>query len=229
MIDRMCGRFTHALTWRDIVALYRLTDQEPPEGWSARYNLAPSQLAPVVRLDPQSAARELVMLKWGLVPFWAKEAKIGYSMINARAETVATKPSFREAFRQRRCLVPASGFYEWRAEGKGPKQPYHFCCANGGPMTFAGLWERWRQPDRAQLETFAIIVGPANDQVGPYHERMPVILEPDHFDTWLDPKAPRPAVEALLQPYTGTLSIQPVSRAVNSPRNDGPELLDAMR
>lgn len=221
----MCGRFTHALDWRDIVELYRLTQPAPPDGWRARYNLAPSQDAPVVRADPETGGRAVAMLKWGLVPFWAKEAKVGYSMINARAETVASKPAYREAFRRRRCLVPASGFYEWRAEGSGPKQPYHFCCAEGGPMTFAGLWERWEK-GAEPLETFTIVVGPANDQVRPYHDRMPAILDPAQWDAWLDPASPADALQALLQPYPGALTIQPVSRAVNNPRNDAPTLLE---
>lgn len=219
----MCGRFTHKLSWTDIVRLYRLTDPEPPQGWSARYNLAPSQIAPVIRRNPDTGARELAMLRWGLVPFWAKDEKIGYSCINARAETVATKPAFREAFRRRRCLVLASGFYEWRGEGK-VKQPYHFTCADGGPMTFAGLWERWEK-GAAPLESFSIIVGAANQQVQPYHDRMPVILTPEVWDRWLDPAAKVHALTSLLVPYGGTLQIDRVSRAVNSPKNDTPDLI----
>lgn len=222
----MCGRFTHALTWSDIVRLYRLTQPEPPPGWCARYNLAPLQLAPVVRPDPETGVRELAMLKWGLVPTGADDAGIGSKTINARAETVATKPAFRDAFRHRRCLVPASGFYEWRATGPGTKRPYHICCAEGGPMTFAGLWERCTPPGGEALETFTIIVGPASDQVRPFHDRMPAILAPEAWDLWLDPEARRGTLRALLEPYEGPLTIEPVSPAVNNPRNDGPNLLD---
>jgi putative SOS response-associated peptidase YedK len=223
----MCGRFTHALTWRELVALYRLNQAGPPAGWTARYNLAPSQLAPIVRIGRQSGVRELAMLKWGLVPHWAKDPATGYSTINARAETVAVKPAFREAFKHRRCLVPASGYFEWRAEGRGPKQPYHLTRADGAPMSFAGLWENWMPINGGPaLETFTIIVGPANDQARPYHERMPAILEDaDEFEAWLDPETPAEQLQALLRPYAGELEVRPVSRAVNSPTNDGPELL----
>src|SRR5690606_22366631 len=134
------------------------------------------------------------------------------------------KPAFRGAFRRRRCLVPASGFYEWRAEGGGPKQPYHFCCAEGGPMTFAALWERWDK-GVTPLESFTIVVGPANEQVRPYHDRMPVILDPAQWDPWLDPASAADALQDLLRPYAGGLAVQPVSRAVNDPRNDAPSLL----
>ncbi len=218
----MCGRFTHHLTWRQIVGLYRLTQVEPPPGWRERYNLAPTQDAPVIRT--RDGERECAMLRWGLVPSWSKEPKAEYSTINARSETVATKPTYREAFRRRRCLVPASGFYEWRAEpGAKGKQPYYFRRADGEPMTFAGLWERWQKGEAPALETFTIIVTSASEQVQPFHHRMPVILQTDQFDAWLegDPQI----LEPMLAPFAGALAIDPVSRAVNDPRNDGPELI----
>lgn len=222
----MCGRFTHALTWRELVALYRLTMPTPPAGWSARYNLAPSQLAPIVRRRDAGGDRELAMLKWGLVPRWAKDPNIGYSTINARAETVASKPTFREAFRRRRCLVPASGYFEWRTEGKGPKQPYHFTRADGQIMTFAGLWEAWTPPaGEPPLETFTIIVGPASDQARPHHDRMPSVLEESEFEVWLDPQAPADELQGLLRPFAGELEIRAVSRAVNNVANDDASLL----
>lgn len=222
----MCGRFTHAMLWQDLVRLYRLTRTESPDGWEVRYNLAPSQMAPVARISGNVVLRELVMLKWGLVPRWAKDPEVGFSTINARAETVASKPTFREAFRRRRCLIPASGYFEWRTEGKGGKQPYHFARADGQIMTFVGLWEKWTSaPGGPTLETFTIIVGPANDQTRSYHHRMPSILEESEFDAWLDPRSPLDHVQGLLRPFAGTLEISAASRAVNNVANDSVDLL----
>ena len=223
----MCGRFTHRLSWRQIVALYRLTSPQPPPAWRPRFNLAPTQDALVIR-TAAGGEREGAMLRWGLVPFWSKEPDAGYSTINARAETVATKPAFREPFERRRCIVPASGFYEWRAEpGAKGKQPYHFRRADGAPMSFAGLWDRWRNGESEPIESFTIIVGAAPASVAPYHDRAPVILEPNWFDMWLDPATDRRLLGPMLEPYEGALVIEPVSKAVNNPRNDGPELLPA--
>ncbi len=148
----MCGRFTHLLTWRRIVELYRLTQPEPPAGWRERFNLAPTQDAVIVR--ERDGTREAAMMRWGLVPFWSKEPASGYSTINARAETVTTKPTYREPFKRRRCIIPASGFYEWRVEpGSKGKQPYHFRRADGEPMSFAGLWDRWQKGDAEPIES----------------------------------------------------------------------------
>ena len=168
------------------------------------------------------------MLRWGLVPFWSKEPASGYSTINARAETVMTKPTYREPFRRRRCIVPASGFYEWRVEpGSKGKQPYHFRRADGEPMSFAGLWDRWQKGDAEPIESFTIIVGGAPPSIAPYHDRSPVILEPDWFDMWLDPATDPKMLGPMLAPYDGALTIEPVSKAVNNPWNDYPELLPA--
>jgi putative SOS response-associated peptidase YedK len=222
----MCGRYTHALTWRDIVELYRLTAPAPPPGWSPRYNIAPSQEAPVIRVNAADGGRECAMLRWGLVPFWSKEAKPGYSTINARADTVASKSAFREAYKRRRCVVPASGFYEWREEaGSKGKQPYHFRHLLGGPMSFAGLWERWQKEDAPPHETFSIVVCAASPQMRPYHDRMPVILTGHGIDSWLDPLSDPKSLAPLLVPFTGPLEIDSVSKAVNNPRNDSPALL----
>lgn len=163
----------------------------------------------------------------GPAPFWAKESKSEYSTINARAETVAEKPTFQDPFKRRRCLVPASGFYEWRAEpGQKGKQPYHFSRADGAPLTMAGLWDRWQKGDKPALETFTIIVTSANEQVKPYHHRMPVILDADHFDMWLEGDSTM--LEPMMDPWSGELDIQPVSRAVNNPKNDKPDLLESV-
>ncbi len=170
--------------------------------------------------------REAAMLRWGLVPFWFKEPDAGYSTINARAETVATKPTFREPFNRRRCIVPASGFYEWRAEpGSKGKQPYHFRRADGEPMSFAGLWDRWQKGEAEAVESFTIIVGVAPPTIAPYHDRAPVILEPEWFDAWLDPATDPKMLEPMLASFEGAVVIEPVSKAVNNPRNDYAELI----
>jgi len=163
--------------------------------------------------------REIAMLRWGLIPFWAKDDKIGYKTINARAETIATAPAFRAAFKKRRCLVPASGFYEWKKLEDGSKQPYLIAARDGSPFSFAGLWERWDK-DEAPVETFTIITGEPNSLVADLHNRMPVILDPDDYDVWLtavDTAIP----QALLQPFpTQLMTAFPVSKRVNSPEND---------
>src|SRR5262249_8129107 len=151
-----------------------------------RYNVAPSQLVPVVRLGADGG-RQLELLRWGLVPSWAKDEKIGYSLINARSETVAEKPSFRSAFKQRRCLVLESGFYGW-APRDGKKQPWLFGLQGAEPFAFAGLWERWEKGEGDPLETCTIITTEANDTVRPVHNRMPVILPHDSLAAWLDPE-----------------------------------------
>lgn len=221
----MCGRFTNQLTWRQIVELYRLTAdpgaQDP--GWHPRFNAAPTQRLPVVRNDA-GGARELVLMRWGLVPFWAKDKKIGNQCINAKAETVAAKPAFRAAFRSRRCLVPADGFYEW-AKVAGGKQPYRIAMGNGAPFAFAGLWERWNG-EAEPLETFTIVTGEPNELVAPIHGRMPIILDPADYDTWLG-SSDIAAAQALLKPFPAhRMAAYPVSSRVSSPRNDDPSLID---
>lgn len=219
----MCGRFTHRLTWKQIVELYKLTGDQPFE-LKPRYNVAPSQKVPVVR--ERAGRRELALLRWGLIPAWAKEAAIGYKMINARAETVATAPSFRAAFKTRRCLIPASGFFEWKQEGPR-KQPYLIGHKDGTPLSLAGLWERWEQGPEP-VETFTIITTTPNELMAPIHDRMPVILPPEAFDAWLAP-GPSPIAEALLQPYPAEkLKTCPISTRVNSPKNDDSSIIEPL-
>lgn len=218
----MCGRYTHRLTWPEIHHLYSLVGGPPPTNLQPRYNMAPTQKAPVVRQGPEG--RQLAMLRWGLIPSWAKDAKIGYSGINARAETVHEKPMFRGAFKQRRCLIPANGWYEWTGE-KGDKQPFVIERMDGGTLTFAGLWERWDKGSEP-IESFTIIVGPASEELAWLHDRMPIVLDPEHFDAWLDMKAPQEGLRALLRPYpAGHLATRPVSRRLNTPKNDDESLL----
>jgi len=223
----MCGRFNiipDAQAW--ISATHVLRDAEVFLDLSPRYNVAPSQDIPAIRVDSQSRERQACLLHWGLIPNWARDKKIGNRMINARAETVAKKPAFRAAFKRRRCLLPASGFYEWqRTNGK---QPYNILRADGRPLFFAGLWEHWEGAE-GEIESCTIIVTQANEAMTRVHDRIPVILDEDRIDLWLDPEETDKArLAELLQPYGGDLEIYPVSRAVNSPRNDGPDLIRSL-
>ena len=212
----MCGRYSQLMSWRELVELYGLTNLDFKPNLPPRYNLAPTQDGPIVR-RAETGARELAVARWGLIPAWAKEASIGARMINARAEGVADKPAFRAAFRRRRCLVPASGFYEWQAQGRGAKQPYYITLADGGAMTFAGLWERWTDPAAQRpVESYTILTTEANALLAPIHakHRMPVILDPADFDSWLDPAKGDPS--GLLRPYPAeAMTAYPVSPEVN--------------
>jgi putative SOS response-associated peptidase YedK len=220
----MCGRFTNKLTWAEIHALYTITS--PPLNFAARYNIAPTQDVPVVRQGENG--RTLSMLRWGLVPSWAKDRKIGASMINARAEGVAEKPAFRVAFRTRRCLVPASGFYEWIAEGK-KKQPVYITAADGGALTFAGLWERW-SGEGETVESFTIITTAPNAVCAAVHDRMPVILGRADWDAWLDPQRPKDEALTLLRACPDALlTTWKVDARVNTPRVDDPTCIAPLR
>jgi len=208
----MCGRFTLHVPPEDLREYFDL--DEVPD-FAASYNMAPSQPVPAVRVTDRQ--REMVMLRWGLIPPWAKEARTGYRMINARAETVADKPAYRNALRHRRCLIPANGFYEWKSSADG-KQPWYIHMQDARVFAFAGLWEHWDGEDES-IDSCALIVTAANDTVRPVHDRMPVILEPSAYDQWLDPEVTGPdRLSALLRPWSGAaLTMYPVSRYVNSP------------
>ncbi len=222
----MCGRYTLSDPGDLLreVAVENVSD--PEQVLAPRYNIAPTQEAAVVRSDAEGR-RELALLRWGLVPFWAKEISIGSRMINARSETAAEKPSFRAAFKRRRCLILADGFYEWRKIGK-TKQPFHIHFARRRPFTMAGLWEVWNKGAEGPLETFTILTTEANVEVSPLHHRMPVILDGQRRDLWLDPTVQDAgALNAVLRPYAGeTIQLTPVSTLVNSPRNEVPQCLD---
>jgi putative SOS response-associated peptidase YedK len=233
----MCGRFGLFHTWEELHAAYGLVVSQPLT-LPARYNIAPSQnIVAIIRAGSREGAAASDALtcvpaafRWGLVPSWAKDPGMGARMINARAETVAEKPSFRAAFRRRRCIIPASGFYEWQAMGTGPKQPVWISRPDGGLISFAGLWEAWLGPDSSELETATIVTTEANETLRPFHHRMPVILEPDGFDAWLgsgaDDRFDREAAGELLRPAPeDAVGVVSVGRAVNDIRNDGPELL----
>jgi len=218
----MCGRLSNHLPIPDLVNYFQLTRWLDYEN---RYNIAPSQNIPAIRqIEGQ---RELSLLHWGLVPHWAKDRKIGYRMINARAETLTEKPSFRAPFHQRRCIIPASGFYEWQ-QGAKARQPYYLFRRDHAPLALAGLWERWEDPGKPGevLESCTIITTAANALVAPLHQRMPAILEREAMDAWLDHRQHPADLLALLRPAAeGVLACYPVSAYVNKPGNEGEECL----
>ena len=190
------------------------------------FNIAPQSVQPVVRLGRDSGNREFALLRWGLVPFWAKDSKLAYSTINARAEEAITKPAFREALKKRRCLVPADAFYEWKRLNAKSKKPFAIALTSNEPYAFAGLWESWRPKDGEPLETFTILTTDPNEVMAPIHNRMPVILEPKDYDRWLDAEdQARPPVD-LLRPYPAKrMRAWPVSDRVGNVRNNDPQLL----
>jgi putative SOS response-associated peptidase YedK len=212
----VCGRFNLHHNPRAIADEFgvEVVDHHP------RYNIAPTQYIPLVRPAADRPGRELVAAKWGLIPSWATDPSIGNRLINARADTAATKPAFRSAYKHRRCLIPASGFYEWSGPAK-KRQPHNFTLRHGRPFALAGLWECWG-PE--QVESFTILTTDANELMGQYHDRMPVIIHPHDYDFWMTGKPEE--VGVLLRPYPcEEMTARPVSLLVNSPRNDGPELL----
>jgi len=193
----------------------------PSERVRRRFNIAPTQEAPVVRTGA-GGGREIAMLRWGLVPFWARDARVGNSMINARSEGIEKKPAFREAVRSRRCAVPASGFFEWQG-APGRKQPYAITLPGHPLFAFAGLWERWQPAEGDPLETFTIVTTDANEAVAPVHDRMPAILAAEAVDLWLE--GPADEARGLLKPWPGETRLRAVGRYVSSVRNEGPECL----
>ena len=215
----MCGRFAFFSPVEAIQALFDVTDAPALE---PRYNIAPSQAIAVLR-GTEAGGTELAQLRWGLVPSWAKDPGIGNRLINARAETVAEKPAFRAAYRRRRCAILADGFYEWQAVAGGPKQPWFITVADQRPFLMAGIWEHWEKGPEP-LFTCAIITRQANAGMARVHHRMPVILAAGALDAWLHGSDAEPA-DRCLQADAPELAMHPVSRAVNSPANDGPDLI----
>jgi putative SOS response-associated peptidase YedK len=223
----MCGRYTLTSPGEVVAEIFDLVDV--PEVLP-RYNLAPTQEAAVVRIPAPEAPRSLALLRWGLIPYWAKDPAIGNRMINARAESAAEKPAYRESFRRRRCLIPADGFYEWKHLGK-LKQPHLIRRRDRLPFAFAGLWSIWRAPDRtASLETFTILTTDPNDLMRGLHDRMPVILDRRDYAAWLDPaNRDTAALQALLLPApTEGWEALPVSTRVNSPANDTQDCIEPL-
>lgn len=219
----MCGRYELHSSPAAIALAFGLA--WPPD-IRPRYNIAPTQSVPIVRINA-AGERELIQMRWGLVPRWAKDPSIGARMINARGETVADKPAFRTAFRRHRCLLPADGFYEWRARGDGPRQPLHIGMKDGSVFGLAGLYERWLSPAGDPLDTCAIVTTEANALLRPLHERMPVIVPRAAYEQWLDPASEDP--EALVVPFDGeAMAYRPVSRRVNNVKYDDPACIEAL-
>jgi len=236
----MCGRFTLATPASEWAALFRLEDVPDVE---PRFNIAPTQDVAVVRapaglrehpglhLAPAGSPvpREALTMRWGLVPRWAREIGSGQPLINARSETVSEKPSFRDSYRERRCLVVADGFYEWQSAGRR-KQPYWIGFADRRPFAFAGLWDRWNAPEGDSVDSCVILTTEANEALQPLHDRMPVIVKPEDFDLWMDPDTIPWELEPLLRPYPeDDMTFHPVTTRVNYVANDDPSCVEPMR
>lgn len=219
----MCGRFTLRESIKELAEVLEATSVKIKEE-KARYNIAPTQ--DIIAARETSDERELVTLHWGLIPAWSKDPDIGARMINARSETVTEKPAFREAFRRRRCLIPSSGFYEWKREGTR-KQPFYFKMKDDRPFAFAGLWEQWEGKGGEAIESCTILTTKANEVLVPVHDRMPVIIAPEDYELWLDPTTSKAELlTPLLRPYPAEMmDSHPVSTSVNNPRYDSEDLL----
>jgi putative SOS response-associated peptidase YedK len=222
----MCGRYTLRTPAERLKSEFRLRELPPVE---ARYNISPTQ--DILAVRQVTGEREAALLKWGLIPSWAKDDSMSARLINARSETVAEKPAFREAFRRNRCVIPADGAYEWKRGGGGRKQPFYFRMRDGRPFGFAGLWDRWSGQDGEVIESCTILTTEANEIFLEAHERMPVILPPETYDVWLD-EGVRDVelLKGLLRPYPSSeMTAYPVSARVNSPQNQGAELIEKLR
>jgi len=222
----MCGRFT-------LLTLGQFTDlfpwiRMPAMPLGSRYNIAPSQEIAVVAND---GGNQIDFYRWGLVPFWAKDPAIGNKLINARMETLADKPAYRSALRSRRCLIPADGFYEWKREKGGGKVPMRIRLKSHEPFAFAGLWEKWRGADGAELRTCTIITGAANELVRPIHDRMPVILQPERYREWIEPgdREPQDILPVLSSYPAEAMEAYAVGNSVNSPMSDTPDCVEPLK
>lgn len=225
----MCGRFALISATEEVadaLGVDQATIADIPPA-VPRYNIAPTQPVLAAYLD-EIGQRRLTFFQWGLVPSWSKDVTIGSRLINARSETVTEKPSFRNAFKRRRCLIPADGFYEWQ-KVNGGKQPLYIHGADGRPLALAGLWEVWQEPEGTRLQTCTILTTTPNELMSPIHDRMPVILEPEDFGMWLEPSAHPDESLHLLRPYPAAkMKVYPVSTAVNNPRNDTAECIQPL-
>ena len=217
----MCGRYAAILPADTLAALFKIAG--PPPNWAPTWNMAPTRSAPVVRLHPETRARHLDLLRWGLVPHWVKSLKETRQPINARSETLAVTPMFRDAFARRRCLVPADAFYEWHVSDEG-RQPWAIARTDGAPLVFGGVWEGWRAPDGEVIRSFTIATTAACPTLRPLHERMPVVLEEADWPLWLG-EVPGDVVR-LLRPSAAAFNTWMVSAAVNNVRNDSADLLE---
>lgn len=222
----MCGRYRLTARERYLAEHFGL-DDEDLISWSPHYNIAPTQEVAVVRQNSRTPKRTLTLMRWGLIPSWSQDLSIGNHTINAMAETASEKPAFREAIRKRRCLVPADGFFEWKKISSKKKQPYNIGMANDSLFAFAGLWDQWRSGTGEVIESFSILTTEANALTKDIHNRMPVILEPEQYELWLDPGVTEPAhIQELLAPFDPRrMKKYPLSPRVSNVKNDDPECI----
>jgi putative SOS response-associated peptidase YedK len=221
----MCGRYRLTAKERYIAEHFGVDEEEVH--WTPRYNVAPTQEVAVIRQDSKEPKRHFSLMRWGLIPYWSKDASMAARTINAMAETVAEKPTFRDAVRKHRCLIPADGFYEWRKIGPKEKQPYNIGLKDDGLFAFAGVWDRWKTPAGELRETCSVITTEANTLLKPIHNRMPVILSQEDYEVWLDPGVKDPArVQELLKPFNAReMKIYPLSSRVSNVNNDDAECI----
>jgi putative SOS response-associated peptidase YedK len=224
----MCGRARLSSDVSEIKVAFRIPPERPTPNFAASWNVAPTDPLPVVRYEAKDHQRSLEVMRWGLVPFWAKDIKVGFANINAKAEGIETKPAFREAFCQRRCLVPVDNFYEWAKTASG-KQPYAIALKGGGLMALAGLWESWRSETTGErVRSFAIVTTVPNELCAALHNRMPLVLAPEAWPQWLgEEPADEAQLKALLAPYPSDgMVCSPVSQRVGSVKNNDPSLIE---
>jgi putative SOS response-associated peptidase YedK len=225
----MCGRAKLEGDLSEIKIAFRVPPDYPTPNFAPSWNVAPTDNLPIVRYNPKAGHRTLDLMRWGLIPYWAKDIKIGFSTINAMAETVDTKPVFRAEFKQRRCLVPIEAFYEWKKLGPKDKQPYAIALADHGLMALAGLWETWRSAQET-IRTFTIITTTPNELCGQIHDRMPVILAPEAWAKWIGEEPSDDAVlKRMLAPYPAErMTIWPVDKRVGNVKNNDPSLIETV-
>ena len=221
----MCGRYTYKLSWAEIVKLYRLTlPEEQPAGLRPNYNVAPTQIMPIIR--PAGNGRELVMAGWGLIPFWLKPDRLGqqpYATFNARADRIRTAPTYREPFKKRRCLVPASGWYEWQKIGARAKTPFHFR-PKAQPFALGGVYDVWNADGKSSITSFSIVTTAAAPATAKYHDRMPLVLDEGQFDDWM--RGPPDLAAEMMKPYQGAIDVWQVGAEVGNVRINRPELME---
>jgi putative SOS response-associated peptidase YedK len=225
----MCGRVRLSSDVSEIKLVFSIPPHRPTPNFPPTWNGAPSDLLPVVRFDAKAGERSIDLLRWGLVPYWAKDLKVGFANINAKAEGIESKPAFRDAFQRRRCLVPVDNFYEWKKVGSG-KQPYAIALADRGLMALAGLWENWRSPAGEWVRSFAVITTEPNELCAELHNRMPVLLAPQAWPTWLGEEQADPhQLKSLLAPYPSeAMTCWPVSARVGNVKNNDASLIEPL-
>jgi putative SOS response-associated peptidase YedK len=224
----MCGRGKLDSDFSEIKLVFGIPPERPAPNFAPSWNVAPTDSLPIVRYDSKAGERSLDLMRWGLVPHWARDLKIDFSTINAMAETVVTKPVFRDVFQRRRCLVPVNNFYEWQKLDAKNKQPYAIALADRGVMALAGLWENWKSPAGEWVRSFTIITTSANELCAPIHNRMPVILPPETWPAWLGEETTEPTqLKAMLAPYPAAgMTCWPVSARVGNVKNNDPNLVE---